>query len=61
MKITINYTCFNEVNDIKSSFKKFSLLKLTLEVCCSKKSTGFTSIVSCTCDWSKNNYKKKYI
>jgi len=32
---------------------KLSLNELTLVVSCSKKSIGFTSIVSC--DWSKNN------
>lgn len=53
------HTCF-EVKDIKLLLKKFSLLELTLVVCCSKKSIGFTSIVSCVCVWSKNNWKKNY-
>jgi len=51
------HTCFEDENDVKQSLKKFSLFAFTLEVCCSKKSTGFTSFVSCVCDWSKNNFK----
>lgn len=48
----ITHTCLGEVKGIKLLLK-LSLQELTIVVCCSKKSTGFTSIVSC--DWSKNN------
>lgn len=52
----ITHTCFGEVNDTKLLLKKLSVVGTILDVCCSKKSIGFTSTVSCKC-WSKNNCK----
>lgn len=49
------YTSFEDVKFIKLLLITFSLHELTLTVCCSKKSTGFTSIVSFKFEWSKNN------